>query len=204
VSDSQWLAELHAHGLLRPSFVAPEDVRRLRGYQRLRDDHIVMADGMGTGDVQWYLTRWGELGFGVHIGKNDDPTGWRYHHTQPLITNETVGSWVCLASVYDGPTDTVTQYFNGQPVGATQLGVRTLLQLETFEIGNWALRSGEQQRAGVVPRGAGDSARNFHGGIDELAIFSAPLSAEEIRRIYEQGQVNETDTRPELKTASAR
>jgi transposase len=43
VSDSQWLAELHAHGLLRPSFVAPEEVRRLRSYQRLRDDHIEMA-----------------------------------------------------------------------------------------------------------------------------------------------------------------
>ena len=43
VSDSQWLAELHAHGLLRPSFVAPEDVRRLRSYQRLRDDHIELA-----------------------------------------------------------------------------------------------------------------------------------------------------------------
>jgi heme-degrading monooxygenase HmoA len=43
VSDSQWLAELHSHGLLRPSFVAPEEVRRLRSYQRLRDDHIEMA-----------------------------------------------------------------------------------------------------------------------------------------------------------------
>lgn len=43
VQDSQWLAELHAHGLLRPSFVAPEQVRRLRSYQRLRDDHIEMA-----------------------------------------------------------------------------------------------------------------------------------------------------------------
>ena len=43
VSDSQWLAELHAHGLLRPSFVAPEDVRQLGSYQRLRDDHIEMA-----------------------------------------------------------------------------------------------------------------------------------------------------------------
>ena len=43
VSDSQWLAELHAHGLLRPSFIAPENIRRLRSYQRLRDDHIQMA-----------------------------------------------------------------------------------------------------------------------------------------------------------------
>lgn len=43
VADSQWLAELHAHGLLRASFVAPGEVRRLRSYQRLRDDHIEMA-----------------------------------------------------------------------------------------------------------------------------------------------------------------
>lgn len=200
-------------------FNRPEDRLRLNlpgGYESMslvawvrvdslpdRPQSLVMADGLSTGDVQWYLTRWGELGFGVHIGKNGDPTGWRFHHTAPLITNETLGSWVCLASVYEGSTDTVTQYLNGQPVGSAQLGVRTLLQLETFEIGNWALRSSEQQRAGVVPRAVGDSARNFHGSIDELAVFSAPLSGEEIRRIHDRGQVNETDRRAELTTASA-
>jgi hypothetical protein len=154
-----------------------------------RPQSLVMADGLGTGDVQWYLSRWGELGFGVHIGKSGDPTGWRYTHTQPLITAETLGSWICLASVFDGGSDTVTHYFNGQPAGTDRLGVRTLLQLETFEVGNWALRPGEQRWAGVVPRGNGDSTRNLHGRIDELAIFSAPLSVEEVRQIYESGQI---------------
>ena len=40
VQDCQWLQELHAHGLLRQSFVPPEQIRALRSYTRLRDDHI--------------------------------------------------------------------------------------------------------------------------------------------------------------------
>jgi transposase len=36
VSDARWLAELAAHGLLRASFVPPEQVRRLRDLTRVR------------------------------------------------------------------------------------------------------------------------------------------------------------------------
>jgi hypothetical protein len=40
VQDCQWLQQLHAHGLLRKSFVPPEAIRALRSYTRLREDHI--------------------------------------------------------------------------------------------------------------------------------------------------------------------
>jgi transposase len=40
VQDCQWLQQLHAHGLLRKSFVPEERIRTLRSYTRLRDDHI--------------------------------------------------------------------------------------------------------------------------------------------------------------------
>jgi transposase len=43
MADCQWLATLHAHGLLRSGFVPPEDVRRLQDYMRLREDHVSMA-----------------------------------------------------------------------------------------------------------------------------------------------------------------
>jgi transposase len=36
VGDAQWLAELHAHGLLRLSFVPPKEIRELRGLSRYR------------------------------------------------------------------------------------------------------------------------------------------------------------------------
>ncbi len=40
VQDCQWLQQLHACALLRKSFVPPEQIRALRSYTRLRDDHI--------------------------------------------------------------------------------------------------------------------------------------------------------------------
>lgn len=40
VSDAQWLAQLAAHGLLRPSFVPPEPIRELRDLTRMRA-HLV-------------------------------------------------------------------------------------------------------------------------------------------------------------------
>ena len=43
MADCQWLATLHAHGLLRAGFVPEADIRRLQDYMRLRTDHISMA-----------------------------------------------------------------------------------------------------------------------------------------------------------------
>lgn len=43
MADCQWLATLHAHGLLRGGFVPPEDIRQLQDYQRLRADHVAGA-----------------------------------------------------------------------------------------------------------------------------------------------------------------
>lgn len=43
MADCQWLATLHAHGLLRSGFVPPPDIRRLQDYLRLRQDKISMA-----------------------------------------------------------------------------------------------------------------------------------------------------------------
>jgi transposase len=43
MADCQWLATLHAHGLLRGGFVPPAAIRQLQDYQRLRADHIIGA-----------------------------------------------------------------------------------------------------------------------------------------------------------------
>lgn len=40
VKDCQWIQELHSHGLLNRCFVAKDDIKELRSYQRLREDHI--------------------------------------------------------------------------------------------------------------------------------------------------------------------
>jgi len=43
VLDSEWLRELHTYGLLRASFIPEAQIRELRYYVRLRDDHISMG-----------------------------------------------------------------------------------------------------------------------------------------------------------------
>jgi transposase len=48
VQDCQWHAMLHSHGLLVPCFIPPEQIRQLRCFQRLRDDHL----GIGASHVQ--------------------------------------------------------------------------------------------------------------------------------------------------------
>jgi len=45
MADCQWIATLHAHGLLRSGFVPSAAVRRLQDYLRLRQDRIALAAG---------------------------------------------------------------------------------------------------------------------------------------------------------------
>ena len=40
VKDSEWICDLVAHGLVRPSFVPPPEIRRLRDLTRLRKAQI--------------------------------------------------------------------------------------------------------------------------------------------------------------------
>ena len=55
VQDCQWLMELHSFGLLRKSFIPEEEIRQLRVYTRLRDDHIRSAS-MHVQHIQKALT----------------------------------------------------------------------------------------------------------------------------------------------------
>lgn len=43
MADRQWIATLHAHGLLRSGFVPTAEIRRLQDYMRLRADHVMAA-----------------------------------------------------------------------------------------------------------------------------------------------------------------
>lgn len=40
VKDCQWLRQLHSYGLLKKSFIPDGNIRKLRSYMRLRQDHI--------------------------------------------------------------------------------------------------------------------------------------------------------------------
>lgn len=55
VKDCQWIQQLHSYGLLNRCFVAESDIKELRIYQRLREDHIRSA-AMHINHMQKALT----------------------------------------------------------------------------------------------------------------------------------------------------
>jgi transposase len=40
IKDCQWIRQLHSYGLLKKSFIPSDNIRKLRSYVRLRQDHI--------------------------------------------------------------------------------------------------------------------------------------------------------------------
>ena len=62
VLDSEWLRELHTYGLLRSSFIPREDIRKLRYYIRLRNDHI----GVGASYIQHIQKKFDAMNLKLH------------------------------------------------------------------------------------------------------------------------------------------
>jgi transposase len=67
MKDCQWLAVLHAHGLLSGGFVPPADIRRLRDYLRVRADLVSMA-GQHVQHMQKAMDR---LNVKIHVVISD-------------------------------------------------------------------------------------------------------------------------------------
>src|SRR5689334_16071018 len=67
MKDCQWLAELHSYGLLRGGFVPPAIIRRLRDYQRLRQDHI----RMGSAHIQHMQKALDRMNIKIHTVLSD-------------------------------------------------------------------------------------------------------------------------------------
>ena len=55
VKDCQWIQQLHSYGLLNRCFVPEEQVKEIRSYQRIREDHIRTA-AMHVNQMQKALT----------------------------------------------------------------------------------------------------------------------------------------------------
>ena len=90
--------------------------------------------------------------------------------SEPFVTPDRRGQWLLLATTFDGQT--MRHYGNGRPIGAGASFTPPALHLGTAELGNSPSRD----------------VRQLIGSVDEFAVLSRALSAEELRKLYEQGQ----------------
>ena len=91
------------------------------------------------------------------------------------------GMGLHLATTYDVDAKKTTLYLNGKPLHQEMIPDFQLVKetrIGMASIGNWSVPTKPDAHFAI---------RNLNGSIDEFAIFSAALSADEIAKIFEHG-----------------
>ena len=85
--------------------------------------------------------------------------------------------WYLVTVTYNGPTETMTLYFDGQPyskiTNAGDVQSCSILYIGAFNTA-----------------GCGGTAFNYDGLMDDTFVYPVALSAENIQRVYAQGLIN--------------
>lgn len=131
---------------------------------------LVSADTQRVGALRWELTRAGQLRLRIGRDLGRSRLDWEAVNSEPFVTPDRHGQWLLLATTFDGQT--MRHYGNGRPIGAGASFTPPALHLGPAELGNSPSRD----------------VRQLVGSMDEFAVLSRALSAEELRKLYEQGQ----------------
>lgn len=131
---------------------------------------LFSAETERVGALRWELTRAGQLRLRIGRDLGRSRLDWEAVNSEPFVTPERRGQWLLLATTFDGQT--MRHYGNGRPIGAGASFTPPALHLGTAELGNSPSRD----------------VRQLIGSVDEFAVLSRALSAEELRKLYEQGQ----------------
>jgi hypothetical protein len=146
-----------------------------------------MSDGFDSGTIHWLIRRDGVLGLTV-IGT--DPRDHQIVASSPVITLEKFGLWLHLAVVLDTASQRIVHYFNGVPVGETNLKIAAPFRIGAAELGNWNAKGFPENDPFMI--------RNFSGAIDEFLLFNRALPADEINALYAQGKPQGDTTAREI------
>jgi len=145
---------------------------RIEGLDRWLSS-LLLTDGHQLGEVHWQMTDTGQLMLGVKA----EPHESHDFYSPSVLGPKDLGRWMHLACVYDGKQGIVYHYLDGQEVSSERIKIPTKLRIGAAEIGNWVPQDLREYRI-----------RSLNGRIDEFALFSEPLSADEIKAIYESGK----------------
>ncbi len=145
-----------------------------------RTQSILLTDGYEIGRPHWQISADGHLRLGIRL---PDREGQRAvtasGYASPAIFGpKRIGIWTFLCTVYNRADHSVRHYVNGREVSHEQIVFDQPLRIGRAEMGNWGFPF-KQRNAPI---------RYLNGQIDELSIYNAALSAEEIHAMYSAGQ----------------
>ena len=139
-------------------------------------------------ELQWSLTRGGEMFFAVSR-KAPPLRVFDVSASGAVVTPMDYGRWMHIACTYDSATGDVVHYKDGRAVASTRIASPLPVALDGMDFGNWAARPDQPEWGWERMAANGYAVRNFVGRLDEFALLSRALSAEEIRRLYDTGAV---------------
>jgi len=124
------------------------------------------------GEIHWKLDKEGRLLIGIRAAPELVYESWERLESPAIVTPQDFGRWMHLATVIDGELGVMKHFVNGSQVASGPLTRRVPLQLGLANLGNF-------DPASPASPGVG-RARAFNGRMDEFALFTRALSAEEI------------------------
>ncbi len=133
---------------------------------------LLMSDDWKLGAVHWQIMQPG----GERMTFSSDFAPNIVVASQPAFGDDVCRHWIHLAATHDSVTHKTAFYLNGRSIGESTVGSDVAFQFGEATIGAWWKPS---------------EPRTFQGRMDELMIFNAVLSAEEIRRLHEGPQMKD-------------
>jgi ferric-dicitrate binding protein FerR (iron transport regulator) len=149
---------------------------------------LFLTDGHEDREPHWQLMDDGRIFFSVKVPREDQPTaGKQPIYYSPSIWNPSLsGRWIMLAVTYDVDLRQVTHYLNGKPISTEAIDASSLV--ESIRVGHASICNWSEPMYSADPDFV---LRNLNGTMDEFAMFSGPLTADEVLKLYDRGNPNE-------------
>ncbi len=145
---------------------------------------LFLTDGHELNEPHWQIMSDGRLFFSVKRRDAVTGSGKDKHiaYSPSFWDPSQSGKWFQIATVYNVDEQTTTHFVNGEAISQDRIPdeyIVDTVRIGAASIGNW----------NEPTRGDPNFAlRNLNGAIDEFAIFSDALSANEIAALYEKGR----------------
>ncbi len=149
---------------------------RLDALPKRRSQALLLTDEYRQDHIHWQIPPNGGLALkaGLKRGESIVKPG----QIPNVFDQQALGVWSHVCSTFSQEEGMVRHYLNGKEVSEHVFNFGRPLQIGIGDIGNWSVPA-------KMLRGPGPP-RNFVGAMDEMTIWNAALSPDEIYQIYQQ------------------
>lgn len=147
---------------------------------------LFLTDGHEDREPHWQLMDDGRIFFSVKVPSEDGKATQHVFYSPSVWTPSLSGRWMMLAVTYDVDRQEVTHYLNGKAISSETIPDQALV--ESIRVGQASICNWSEPMYRTDPKFV---LRNLNGTMDEFAVFSTALSADELMQWYESGNPNE-------------